>query len=90
MLKIETRDQVQLLAAAATAFDTIVRLNPPDRHALAAIGLLTAALAPSYQELVAHHAAAGYPAPDEKGYAEMLAAARGFAITVVTAGEVQN
>lgn len=90
MKNLETPLQVGLFAAAATAFHAIVTRVPADPAGLAAIGLITAAIAPTYEELAAHHAAAGLPPIDERGYQEMLAAARAFAGTVATAGEVQH
>lgn len=90
MLNLDTTTQLQLLAAAGTAFAAVKRLTPPDPKALAAVGLLTAALAPTLEEFDAWAVQNGQPRPDPAAYTAMLASARGFALTVATSGETQH
>ena len=90
MKTIDTSSQCGLFSAAAAAFQSIVTREPADPAGLAAIGLITAALAPTYQELADHLAATGHPPIDQEGYEAMLASARGFTLTVATAGETQH
>ncbi len=90
MKTMTTETQLQLLAAAGTAFAAVKRLDPPDHAALAACGLLTAAVAPTFEELWAYSVANGLPRPDAKDYSEMLAAAQRFAASVLEAGETQH
>lgn len=90
MKTLETEEQLALFAATGTAFAAIKRLDPPDAQALAACGLLAAALAPTYEELWAYSVAHGLPKPDAAQYAEMKAAAQRFTATVLEAGETQH
>lgn len=90
MKTFTTEMQIGLFVAAATAFQSIVTRVPTDPPALAAIGLLTAALAPPHEELAAYLAATGHPPIDQESFAAMLAAAQGFALTVATLGETQH
>jgi len=90
MKTTDTPLQLGLFAAAGHLFRAAASAPAPDPRALTAAGLLTASLAPTYQELVAHHAAVGLPPIDEQSYEEMLASARGFALGVATAGETSH
>ena len=82
--------QLSLFAAAGSAFAAVSRLSPPDPKALSACGFLTAAIAPTFEELWAYSVANGLPRPDAKDYSEMLAAAQRFAASVLEAGETQH
>lgn len=90
MKTIDTTTQLGLFAAAAHLFGAAASAPAPDPKTLSAAGLLTASLAPTFDELAAHHAAAGLPPIDEASYEAMLASARAFAVTVATAGETQH
>ena len=82
--------QLSLFAAAGSAFAAVSRLSPPDPKALAACGLLTAALAPTFLEYAGWCAANGLPKPDAKEFAAMLAASQRFAASVLGSGETQH
>lgn len=90
MKTLTTEMQLQLLAAAGTAFGAIKRLDPPDPGALAAAGLLTAWLAPTYEELWSFTVANGLPKPDAAEYARMMETAQHFAATLATAGQREH
>lgn len=90
MLNLDTPVQIGAFSAAGEVFATIARLDPTNARALAAAGTVVALLAPTYQELAAHHAAAGLAPVDEKSYEEMLTAARTFAAAVAGPREVQH
>ena len=90
MKEFSTNLQMGLFHAAGITFAAVQRLNPAAPGELAAAGLLTAALAPTFEEFRDHMVSQGRPTPDPKQYAEMLESARGFALTVATAGETQH
>ena len=90
MKTLETELQLVLFAAAGQAFAAIKRLDPPDPKALAACGLLSAVLAPTYEEMWAYSVANGLPKPDAAQYGEMKAASQRFAASVLEAGETQH
>lgn len=90
MKTFDTEMQLELLAAAGTAFAAVKRLDPPDPKALAACGLLTAAVAPTFEEFWAYTMTQGLPRPDAEQYAAMLASAQRFAATVLETGETQH
>ena len=90
MKELSATLRMGLFHAAAVTFAAVQRLRPPAPGELAAAGLLAAALAPSYEEFRQHMVAQGRPTPDPNEFAEMLAAAQSFAVTVASAGEVQH
>lgn len=90
MLTLDTAVHVGAFGAASEAFAAVARLTPPDPRALAAAGTVVALLAPQFQELADFRAAAGLPPIDQESYDAMLAAARGFALTVATAGQREH
>ena len=89
-LTLDTPTQVGAFAAAGDAFAALAAIRPTDPRALAAIGTVVALLAPSFAELADYLAARGLPPIPEDDYLEMLNAARGFALTVATAGKQEH
>lgn len=83
MKEITTNVQMGLFHAAGIVFAAVQRLNPPAPGELAAAGLLTMAVAPTFEEFRDHMIAQGRPTPDPREFAEMTAAARRFAASVL-------